>query len=157
MRKRGGPDTKGGLRSDIGIYVRSSWEANICRYLNWLKEKKEIKSWKYESITFEFPLKKGTRFYTPDFQVLDKDNSTAYWEIKGWMDAKSKTQLKRFKRYYPEEFKKFKIIIYDPFARDKANGEIMAFLLDKLEMKINDILSYKEINNKLGALILKWE
>ncbi len=31
-------------------------------------------------------------------------------EIKGWMDATSKTKLKRFKKYYPDEYAKLTIV-----------------------------------------------
>ncbi|KKK84954.1 hypothetical protein LCGC14_2778130, partial [marine sediment metagenome] len=34
--------SSGGFRSDIGISVRSRWEANIARYLNYLKKQKKI-------------------------------------------------------------------------------------------------------------------
>lgn len=54
---------KGGKRSDLGIYVRSKWEANFARYLKWMVEKEEIKSWRYEPMSFEFRgIKRGTRF-----------------------------------------------------------------------------------------------
>lgn len=100
-------EIKRGFRKDIGISVRSRWEANTARYLNFLKRQKQIKDWEYECKTFEFPIKRGTRFYTPDFKVVNLDNSVEWWEVKGWMDRKSKTKLKRMKKYYPDE----KIII----------------------------------------------
>lgn len=149
--------SKGGIRSDIKIYVRSSWEANICRYLNWLKGKNKIKEWAYEVETFEFPLKRGTRFYTPDFKIIENDGSVLYWEVKGLMDSESKTRLKRFKKYHPKEFSRFQIIIENPYAESKENGEVMKFLLDDLDIEFIDIISYKEIEEKLGALIPGWE
>ena len=39
----------------------------------------------------------------PDFKVL-KDEKTHFWvEVKGFMDSKSKTKIKRFRKYFPEE------------------------------------------------------
>ena len=79
-------------------------------WLNWLVEIKEIISWEYEADTFEFePIKRGTRFYTPDFKIFNKDKSIEYHEIKGYMDAKSRTQLKRMKKYHPD----VKLILVD--------------------------------------------
>lgn len=94
--------SKKGKRDDLGIYVRSTWEANYARYLNWLVKLKEILSWKYENKTFEFPVKKGTRFYTPDFEVLTKNNVIEYHEVKGYMTQKGQTALNRMRKYYPQ-------------------------------------------------------
>jgi hypothetical protein len=93
---------KGGFRKDLGMYFRSSWEANWARYLNWRKERREIKGWSFESETFEFPVKKGSKFYTPDFKITALDGSIYFEEIKGWMDQKSRTKLKRMRIHYPE-------------------------------------------------------
>lgn len=95
-------EIKRGFRKDIGISVRSRWEANTARYLNFLKRQKQIKDWKYECKTFEFPIKRGTRFYTPDFKITENNGEIKYWEIKGYMDKISKTKLKRMKKYYPD-------------------------------------------------------
>lgn len=152
-----GNRSRGGIRSDIKIYVRSSWEANICRYLIWLKGKNKIKDWAYEAETFEFPLKRGTRFYSPDFKIIENDGSVSYWEVKGLMDSESKTRLKRFKKYHPKEFSRFQIIIENPYAKSKDNGEVIKFLIDELDIKFEDIISYREICEKLGAVIPGWE
>jgi len=92
-----------GIRKDLGIYVRSSWEANFARYLNWMKERNEIKKWEYEADTFDFPIKRGVRFYTPDFKVWENDGSIVYYEVKGWMTQRGATAIKRFRKYYPKE------------------------------------------------------
>lgn len=93
----------GGTREDLGRYFRSSWEANVARYLNVLVEKGTIHKWEYETDTFWFEhIKRGSRSYTPDFKIWDKpDSEPYYWEVKGWMDQKSRTKLDRMKRYYP--------------------------------------------------------
>lgn len=94
-----------GRRSDLGgLFVRSSWEANYARYLNWLVSKNKIYRWEYEPDTFWFlEIKRGVRSYKPDFKIWDEINSVPYYvEVKGWMDKKSKTKLSRMEKYYPE-------------------------------------------------------
>lgn len=96
--------TKGGKREDLNdMYFRSSWEANYARYLNFLMDNEEIIKWEYEVDKFDFPVERGTREYTPDFKIFENDGRIVYHEVKGWMDAKSKTKLKRMAKYYPEE------------------------------------------------------
>ncbi len=95
---------KQGKRPDLGIYVRSSWEANIARYLNLLKREKKIKRWYYESKRFYFNnIKRGTRSYLPDFCVIYPDGRQEWQEVKGFWTQKAKTAVKRFRKYYPEE------------------------------------------------------
>jgi len=92
-----------GTREDLGFFVRSSWEANYARYLKFLQSKNKIVKFEYEPDTFFFEqIKRGTRHYTPDFKVWTSENCFEYHEVKGWMDAKSKTKLARMKKYYPE-------------------------------------------------------
>jgi hypothetical protein len=96
---------KGGYREDLGdIYFRSSWEANYARYLNLLWKMKVIEKWEYEPETFWFlNIRRGVRSYRPDFLVQYKGEAQpVYVEVKGWMDAKSKTKIARFKKYYPQ-------------------------------------------------------
>ncbi len=101
---------KGGFREDLGIYLRSTWEANYARYLDVLLKAREIRSWEYEAETFEFNgIKRGNRFYTPDFKVVNWDGSIEYHEVKGWMDPRSATKLKRMAHFYPG----IKIVLID--------------------------------------------
>lgn len=95
--------TAGGRRASLGgLYVRSRWESNWAHYLNWLVAKGEITSWAYEVDTFEFErIKRGVRFYTPDFKVTNLNGSIEYHEVKGYMDQKSRTKLSRMARYHP--------------------------------------------------------
>jgi len=92
------------------IYVRSGWEANWAAYLDWLLSLGEIKGWEYEPEEFEFTeIKRGTRFYKPDFRVVNGDGSVEYHEIKGRWTQKARTQVSRFRKYYPEH----KLIVVD--------------------------------------------
>lgn len=95
--------TKKGRREDLGdVFFRSSWEANYARYLNHLVATKQITKWEFEPDTFIFEKEiRGAKSYLPDFKVWKLDGTFEYHEIKGWMDAKSKSKLKKFAKYYP--------------------------------------------------------
>lgn len=83
-------------------FYRSTWEVNVAAYLEFLKNKGEIKEWEYEPTVFWFEtIKRGVRSYKPDFRVTENDGTQYYIEVKGWMDKKSKTKLKRMRIYYP--------------------------------------------------------
>lgn len=102
---------KGGKRDDLnGLFVRSSWEANYARYLNWLVGLGEINGWEYEAEEFSFPnIKRGSCSYLPDFKIINNDGSVEYHEIKGYMDPRSVTKLKRMAKYHPD----IKLILID--------------------------------------------
>ena len=89
---------------DRKYFYRSRWEANYGRYLEILKKNGQIKEWEHEPKTFWFEnIKRGSVTYLPDFKVTNLDD-THYWvEVKGWMDARSKTKIKRFTKYFPQE------------------------------------------------------
>lgn len=88
------PRGTGGKRADLGNrFFRSSMEANIARYYNYLGIK-----WEYEPCEFKFPIERGIRFYKPDFYLPDEGK---YIECKGWYDPKSKTRMKRMAKYHP--------------------------------------------------------
>jgi len=141
--------SKKGYREDLKQFFRSKMEANICRYYIWIKM-----PWQYEIREFEFKgIKRGMRFYKPDFYLPTEDN---WVEVKGWFRKNDKTKLRRFKKFYPKEFAKLKFIIPDPYARDVKNGEAIQFLCDDLGIKFEDIESYKEME-KLGSMIPGWE
>lgn len=85
-------------------FYRSRWEANYGRYLEWNKQHGLIKEWFHEPQTFWFEgVKRGCVTYLPDFKVINLDDSHEWIEVKGFMDPKSKTKLRRFKKYYPKE------------------------------------------------------
>lgn len=123
--------SKQGRRPDLGdIYFRSGWEANYSRYLNFLIKQKVIYKWEFEPDIFWFnSIKRGVRSYLPDFKIWDsKTSEPRYVEVKGFMDARSKTKIKRMAKYYPD------------------------VRLDVVGKK-----EYTEIKNKLSALIPDWE
>ena len=140
---------KGGYREDLKQYFRSKMEANVARYYRYIRE-----LYIYEYWEFEFKgIKRGSRFYKPDFFLAVVNR---WVEVKGRFSASDKTKLRRFKKYYPEEFKRLGFIIVDKYGRDKANGEMVAFLIDGLGIEFRDIESYKEME-KLRGIIPGWE
>ena len=103
---------KGGWREIGGMrkYYRSRWEANYACYLEWLKTGGHIADWKHEPKTFWFEgVKRGTVSYLPDFWVVENDGTDAFHEVKGWMDDRSKTKIKRMAKYYPD----VKLVVID--------------------------------------------
>ena len=136
----------GGYREDLKQFFRSKMEANTARYFNKIH-------WEYEPKEFEFPIKRGNRYYKPDFYLPAYD---LWIEVKGYFRSQDKTKLRRFKKYYPEEFSKLRFVIPDKYAKSVANGEMMNFLLDDLKINFEDIEDYKEMQ-KFGKLIPEWE
>ncbi len=83
-------------------YFRSKMEANYARVLELQRKAGEIVYWKHECRTFWFEgIRRGCVSYLPDFEVVTKDGDMRYDEVKGWMDGKSATKLKRMKKYFP--------------------------------------------------------
>ena len=122
--------TKYGRREDLeGRFFRSSWEANYARYLNFLLERGMIAGWEYEAETFWFEaIRRGVRSYKPDFKVTEKNGHVHYVEIKGWMDAKSKTKIARMARYHPA-----------------------------VDLRVVDEKAYREIERLVGRGLPGWE
>lgn len=123
--------TKSGKRADLNDqFFRSGWEANFARYLNLLLKNGDIVKWEYEPDRFDFTaIQRGTRSYTPDFKIWDAVGAEPYYyEVKGWMDAKSKTRLKRMAKYYPD----VKVIVFG--AKE-----------------------YRDLKKKLSKIIPNWE
>lgn len=122
---------KQGWREIGGInkYYRSRWEANYARYLEWLKKNNQILKWEHEPQTFWFDgIKRGCMSYLPDFRITELDERIVFHEVKGWMDDRSKTKIKRMAIYHPD----VKLIVID------GKG-------------------YKSIEKKIKPLILDWE
>ena len=94
-------------------YYRSRWEANYARYLEWLKSIGEIYGWEHEPETFWFDgVRRGCVSYLPDFRIYEKSGAVVYHEVKGWMDPKSITKIKRMAKYHPS----VKLIVIDQKA-----------------------------------------
>ena len=113
---------------DRKFYMRSKWEFNYACYLNFLLKHGEILSWEHEPDTFWFEkIRRGVRSYLPDFKVVNKSGSIEYHEVKGYMDPKSKTKIKRMAKYYPE----VKLVVIDQKAYNaikKIKGMIKGWI-----------------------------
>jgi len=72
---RGSGFGRGGVRADIGHYVRSTWEANICRVYKHMS-----RDYLYEPTRFEIVVDGEDCTYCPDMYFADRDY---YYEIKG--------------------------------------------------------------------------
>lgn len=120
---------KAGLREDIGVKVRSGWEASVIRWLNW-----EGIEWEYEPKRFYYPVQRGTRSYTPDL-YLPNYKGGKWVEIKGSLAKNDPVKIRRFKRHCPTEFAKLMVIPGSPkteAAKFFAEMEVpvLAYFLD---------------------------
>lgn len=106
-------------------YFRSRWEANYARYLAFLRKTGHIKAWEHEPETFWFEaIKRGARSYLPDFRVTENDGSIVYHEVKGWMDDRSKTKIKRMRIYHP----KVKLVVIERKGYDEIKRKLSTML-----------------------------
>lgn len=127
VQPRTGSSWKAAWREIGGIrkYYRSKWEANYAYYLEWLKQQGQIASWAHEPKTFWFEgVKRGCVSYLPDFLVVEKDGTEAFHEVKGWMDARSATKIKRMAKYYPQ----VTLIVIDSKAYGKLKTQVSKFV-----------------------------
>jgi len=126
-----------GRRVDLNQFFRSNWEANCARWFN-----HKGKHWAYEPRVFSFlehGVQRGTVSSCPDFRV-----GTLWVEVKGFLDPKGKTAIRRFKRFYPKDFKRLRAIVGRPGTNaDKFFKElgvpVMAYISD-LNKKYKDKL-----------------
>lgn len=132
--------TKTGVRPDLGTEVyRSGWEADIARVFRCYGV-----DFKFEPFRFEFPIKKGTKVYIPDFYL---PKTQEYVEIKGWFDDKSRIKLKRFRTYFPDDFKRLHMIISKGNKRAYSTCGLVGIPPENI-MFFEDFKSaYKELPN----------
>lgn len=95
-------------------FWRSRSDYRYACYLEWLRVNGHILAWTYEAETFDFTqprkvngrwlkgVKHGVTTNKIDFEVIDFTGLYVVVEVKGFMDPKSKTRLRRMGRYYPE-------------------------------------------------------
>lgn len=144
VRQRGSGNayryTRTGFRTDLEMSFRSSWEANFARVLNLYKV-----DFDFEPTVFSFPIKRGTRAYTPDFFLR---RNQEWIEVKGYLDDKSKIKLKRFKRYYPEEFSRLTCVI------GKYSNSGKRFMSD---LGVPSIVFYEDIRDSYSEYLIHWE
>lgn len=132
--------TKSGWRPDIRINVRSGWEANVLRVL-----KSYDIPFEFEPRIFTYPIKRGNKAYTPDIYLSTTDE---WIEVKGYLDKNSEIKLKRFKKYYPEEFATLTMIISKSSKRAREFCE---------ELGVPTVLHYEQFGKLFKGRISTWE
>jgi len=112
--------------------------------------------WRYIGTEFEyetkeiefFAIERGTRFYKIDFYLPQSDK---YVEVKGYLDAQSKTRFRRTLRFYPEIALKLVIVIDRVFTKagnlTKQAGELI-----EMGFKANQLMSYTRVCRDFGFL-----
>lgn len=111
------------------IFARSSWEANYARILQRYEDLGKIICWEHEPETFWFDgIKRGCMSYLPDFRVTTNDGDVEYHEVKGWMDSRSATAIKRMGIYHKDK----KLIVIGKKEYMKLRGE-WRFQIDEWE------------------------
>lgn len=144
--------SKVGLREDLGIFVRSSWEANMLRLFK--SGRIKLKDAKYEPQIFSFtqyvPPKGQALSYMPDFQVT-KGKKQFWVEVKGnWLRGADRTKLRRFKKYYPDEFKKLIAVV-------SSKNTKTAKFFQELGVPDNQILEYNQLKKQHSKEVPNWE
>lgn len=144
--------SKVGLREDLGIFVRSAWEANMMRLFK--SNLIECKTPEYEPHMFSFtdhvPPKGQALSYTPDFRV-QKGKQKFWVEVKGnWLRGADKTKLRRFKKFYPDDFKKLIAVV-------SSKNSKTAVFFSELGVPDKQILEYNQLKKLYASKIDKWE
>lgn len=142
--------SKIGKRKDLdGLFLRSGWEANVLRLL---RLDKTIAKIEYEPMDFtfwQFGIHKGTVSYTPDFKVIYQDGSYIWIEIKGGLlKPTDKTKIRRFQKYYPNEFSH--LVAVTPGPKSKTAQFFQ-------EMSIPIKYYYPDLNKEYKNKIPNWE
>lgn len=130
--KKAPPERVGSFWAVVGgkhCFFRSTWEANVARYYEWLKVKGQIVDWHHEPAVFWFSgVKRGVVSYKPDFRVDELDGRQVWVEVKGFMDARSKTKIRRMAKYHPS-----------------------------VELRVLDAPAYRRLAKQMGPLIEGWQ
>lgn len=103
------------------ISFKSKAELSFAEHLEFLRESGRIISWYYEpsGSTFWFEsIRRGVRSYKADFLVVTNDYQRQWYEVKGFLNPKSMTKLRRMHKYYPDE-----IVILVMMRDDKRDRE----------------------------------
>lgn len=129
-----------GYREDLGVSVRSGWEANCLRWLDY----EEI-PWEYEPTRFQFEnAPRGAKSYLPDVYLPTTDQ---WVEIKGRLMTSDKTRIKRFKKYYPNEFAK--LVAIPGSEKDEAAQFFKS-------MDIPCTAYYRELDKEFKDIVPHW-
>lgn len=138
---------RGGRRPDLGgLYVRSTWEANWIRLLRYLGHEVEYEPPEWR---MEFRVPRGVREYRPDIRCRPgffcRDAPEELHELKGWMDRKSKTALRRVSEFHGDRI----IVLYDPRQRPQV--------LDRVPLVVVAEHRYREATAGAAQVVPGWE
>lgn len=103
------------------ITYKAKAELRFAEHLQFLLEDGQIAFWEYEphGSTFWFEsIRRGVRSYKPDFRVVTNTGQIQWYELKGYLNPKSMTKLRRMKKYHPDE-----IIILVMMRDDRRDRE----------------------------------
>jgi len=85
-------------------HFRSKFECQWAKYLQFLKDKKQIHDWQYEPHRFLFTgATRGPYSYLPDFLVFENDGEAVWQECKGELDSQSASKLQRMFEQFPSD------------------------------------------------------
>jgi hypothetical protein len=148
--------TKKGIRKDIHptYMFRSATEANFARILEY-----HGIPWKYEERSFTFSgYKTRPHVYIMDFEIIGKPRKKkkdliegleqGFYEIKGYMDARSRNKLRRLRKNYPEESQVTCVVVSSKYK--KADIEFC-------KKQGFRVLTYDVLTKHYEALIPTWE
>ncbi|HJS83537.1 MAG TPA: hypothetical protein VJ742_11960 [Nitrososphaera sp.] len=132
--------TRTGFRPDLKLSVRSNWEANFLRILT----SYDI-PFEFEPCVFTYPIKRGNKAYTPDILL---PASSEWIELKGYFDKNSQIKIRRFKKYYPQEFANLTMVI-------SKSSRIAREFCELIE--VPRVLHYEELSKQFKDKITNWE
>lgn len=104
-KKGGYSRCNGGFRKDLGHYVRSGWEADVCRIFKY-----HNKPYDYESYSVRLANSKKDLTWIIDFVDPTCFMSQGFIEIKGWWDKISKRKKRLLEQQRPDIYKKITFI-----------------------------------------------
>jgi hypothetical protein len=80
----------------------SDLEERYAGFLEMLKVSGSIRDWFRPAGTFTFAgAVRGATVYTPDFRVIERDGTTVYHELKGYIQSSDITKFRRLQEFYP--------------------------------------------------------
>lgn len=97
-----------GITTIVGsrkITFKSQAELSFAEHLELLREAHQIQYWGYEphGSAFWFEgIRRGVHSYKPDFLVVTNSREVQWYEIKGYLDSRSVTKLRRMRKYHPQ-------------------------------------------------------
>lgn len=78
-----------------GTTFKSSYEAQVAKYLDELGVK-----WEYEPEKYPYTL--PVCYYEPDFKITWNDGTVEYMEAKGFFEPQDRTKMKVIREQYPD-------------------------------------------------------